>query len=240
VIIVRFADDFVAGFQYLDDAERFLTDLRERFAKFNLELATEKTRLIKFGRFAADARQARGVGKPETFDFVGFTHICAKSRTGRFMLKRVTISRRMQTKLRAVKGELRRRRHLPIPEQGKWLASVVRGHCAYYAVPSNSDAIHAFGTQAIRHWYQALRRRSQRGRLNWKRMNRLDTMAPTRPRDPPLARRAIRRSHPRQEPSALAAHAGICAGAKPAGRSLISASCRSRSHDEMSNLTKHY
>jgi RNA-directed DNA polymerase len=114
VVIVRFADDFVAGFQYRDDAERFLTDLRERFAKFNLELAAEKTRLIKFGRFAADARQARGLGKPETFDFLGFTHICAKSRTGRFMLKRVTISKRMQTKLRAVKGELLRRRHRPI------------------------------------------------------------------------------------------------------------------------------
>jgi RNA-directed DNA polymerase len=175
MVIVRFADDFVAGFQYRDDAERFLTDLRERFAKFNLELAVEKTRLIKFGRFAADARQARGLGKPETFDFLGFTHICAKSRTGRFMLKRVTISKRMQTKLRAVKGELLRRRHRPIPEQGKWLASVVRGHCAYYAVPGNSDAIHAFRTQVIRHWYQALRRRSQRGRLNWKRMNRLAT-----------------------------------------------------------------
>jgi RNA-directed DNA polymerase len=114
MVIVRFADDFVAGFQYRDDAERFLTDLRERFAKFNLELAAEKTRLIKFGRFAADARQARGLGKPETFDFLGFTHICAKSRTGRFMLKRVTISKRMQTKLRAVKGELLRRRHRPI------------------------------------------------------------------------------------------------------------------------------
>jgi RNA-directed DNA polymerase len=108
------ATHLVAGFQYRDDAERFLTDLRERFAKFNLELAAEKTRLIKFGRFAADARQARGLGKPETFDFLGFTHICAKSRTGRFMLKRVTISKRMQTKLRAVKGELLRRRHRPI------------------------------------------------------------------------------------------------------------------------------
>jgi RNA-directed DNA polymerase len=173
MIIVRFADDYVAGFERRDDAERFLHDLRERFAKFALELHPEKTRLIEFGRFAAERRQARGLGKPETFGFLGFTHISAKTRSGRFMLKRITDSKRMQAKLNEVKTELMRRRHLPIPEQGQWLASVVGGHLAYYAVPSNGDAIVAFRTQATRHWCRALRRRSQRHRLDWERMNRL-------------------------------------------------------------------
>jgi RNA-directed DNA polymerase len=175
VILVRFADDYVAGFEHKDDAERFLADLRERFAKFALELHPEKTRLIEFGRFAAERRQKQGLGKPETFEFLGFTHICAKTRSGRFTLKRVTSKKRMRAKLNEVKAELMLRRHLPIPEQGRWLASVVRGHCNYYAVPSNSDAIIAFRTQATRHWCHALRRRSQRSRLDWERMNRLAT-----------------------------------------------------------------
>ena len=175
MILVRFADDFVAGFEHREDAERFLADLRERFAEFNLELADEKTRLIEFGRFAAERRQARGLGRPETFDFLGFTHCCAKTQNGRFLLKRITISKRMRAKLREVKTELMRRRHLPIPEQGQWLASVVRGHCAYYAVPGNIDAVNAFRDQATRHWYRALRRRSQRTRLDWMRMDRLAT-----------------------------------------------------------------
>jgi group II intron reverse transcriptase/maturase len=148
VILTRFADDYIAGFERQDDAERFLADLRERFAKFALELHPEKTRLIEFGRFAAERRQKRGLGKPESFEFLGFTHICAKTRSGRFMLKRVTSKKRMRAKLSEVKAELMRRRHLPIPEQGRWLASVVRGHCNYHAVPSNSDAIIAFRTQA--------------------------------------------------------------------------------------------
>jgi group II intron reverse transcriptase/maturase len=175
VVLVRFADDYVAGFEHRDDAERFLADLRERFAEFNLELADEKTRLIEFGRFAAERRQARGRGRPETFDFLGFTHCCAKTQNGRFLLKRITISKRMRAKLREVKTELMRRRHLSIPEQGQWLASVVRGHRAYYAVPGNIDAVKAFRDQATRHWYRALRRRSQRTRLDWKRMDRLAT-----------------------------------------------------------------
>jgi RNA-directed DNA polymerase len=175
VIIVRFADDFVAGFEYQDDARRLLADLRERFAKFALELHADKTRLIEFGRFAAERRSQRGLGKPETFDFLGFTHICAQNRNGRFMLKRVTISKRMRAKLREVKDQLRRRQHLPVPEQGRWLASVVRGHLAYYAVPGNGRAIRAFRKQATRHWCMALRRRSQRHRLDWKRMNRIAT-----------------------------------------------------------------
>jgi len=175
VILVRFADDYVAGFEHRDDAERFLADLRERFARFNLELAHEKTRLIEFGRFAAERRRARGLGRPETFDFLGFTHCCAKTQNGRFLLKRITISKRMRAKLREVKTELMRRRHLPVPEQGQWLASVVRGHNAYYAVPGNIDAVKAFRDQATRHWYRALRRRSQRTRLDWTRMDRLAT-----------------------------------------------------------------
>ena len=175
VILVRFADDYVAGFEHRDDAERFLADLRERFAEFNLELADEKTRLIEFGRFAVQRRKERGLGRPETFDFLGFTHCCAKTQNGRFLLKRITISKRMRAKLRAVKTELMRRRHLPVPEQGQWLASVVRGHNAYYAVPGNIDAVKAFRDQATRHWYRALRRRSQRTRLDWTRMDRLAT-----------------------------------------------------------------
>ena len=175
MILTRFADDYIVGFERREDAERFLADLRGRFAKFGLELHPEKTRLIEFGRFAAERRQKRGLGKPETFEFLGFRHICAKTRTGRFTLKRVTSKKRMRAKLSEVKAELMLRRHLPIPDQGRWLASVVRGHCNYYAVPSNSDAIIAFRTQATRHWYHALRRRSQRHRLDWERMNRLAT-----------------------------------------------------------------
>ena len=173
VILTRFADDYIAGFEHRNDAERFLADLRDRFARFGLELHPDKTRLIEFGRFAAERRDNRGEGKPETFEFLGFTHICAKTRTGRFTLKRVTSKKRMAAKLREVKAELMQRRHLPIPDQGRWLASVIRGHCNYYAVPSNSDAVIQFRTQAIRHWCRALRRRSQRHRLDWDRMNRL-------------------------------------------------------------------
>ena len=173
VIVVRFADDYIVGFEHRDDAERFLGDLRERFAKFALELHPEKTRLIEFGRHAALDRRKRGDGRPETFGFLGFTHICARTKRGRFKLKRVTITKRMRAKLQEVKDELKLRRHRPVPEQGQWLASVVRGHLAYYAVPDNIDAVAAFRTQVARHWYRALRRRSQRNRLDWKRMNRL-------------------------------------------------------------------
>jgi group II intron reverse transcriptase/maturase len=173
VIIVRFADDAVVGFEHQDDAERFWADLRARLAEFCLELNAEKTRLIEFGRFAARNRKARGLGKPETFSFLGFTHICARTRNDRFKLKRVTDSKRMRAKLREVKTELKRRRHRPIPEQGRWLASVLRGHCNYYAVPDNIKAINAFRHQISRHWHKALRRRSQLDRLTWARMRRL-------------------------------------------------------------------
>ncbi len=174
VVIVRFADDFVAGFEHQGDAQQFLADLREGFANFGLELHPDKTRLIEFGRHAARTRAARGDGKPETFDFLGFTHICGKAaKTGRFWIRRKTISKRMRAKLKELNVELMKRRHLPIPEQGAWLASVVRGHTAYYAVPGNTDAVAAFRTQVTRHWFKALRRRSQRTRINWTRMSRL-------------------------------------------------------------------
>jgi group II intron reverse transcriptase/maturase len=173
VIAVRFADDFVVGFQHAGDARRFLRDLRERFVKFGLELHPDKTRLIEFGRFAAHRRAARGLGRPETFDFLGFTHICGKGKNGSFWLKRITIAKRLRAKLKQVKDQLKRRRHLPVPEQGRWLASVVRGHLAYYAVPGNSRAISAFHRHVGRLWLHALRRRSQRHRLTWTRMERL-------------------------------------------------------------------
>jgi hypothetical protein len=175
VVIVRYADDYVVGFEHRHDAQRFLSDLRDRFARFGLELAADKTRLIEFGRSAARNRKARGLGKPETFDFLGFKHICSKTKNGRFMLKRITVPGRMQAKLREVKVELKRRRHQPIPVQGRWLGSVVRGHFAYHAVPGNSDAMTAFHDQVTRHWHRALRRRSQRSNLNWGRMSRLAT-----------------------------------------------------------------
>jgi RNA-directed DNA polymerase len=138
VILTRFADDYIAGFQHREDAERFLADLRDRLAKFGLELHPGKTRLIEFGRFAARDRKARGAGKPEPFEFLGFTHICANTSTGWFVLRRHTSKQRMRAKLSEVKAELRRRQHLPVPDQGRWLASVIRGHCNYYAVPGTA------------------------------------------------------------------------------------------------------
>jgi group II intron reverse transcriptase/maturase len=174
VVIVRFADDFVVGFEHRDDAERFWGDLRERLAQFSLELNAEKTRLIEFGRYAAPNRRARGLGKPETFQFLGLTHICAKAhKTGRFKLKRITDSKRVRAKLRANRLEMRHRMHQPIPEQGRWLASVLRGHYQYYAVPDNSEALTAFRRQVTSNWLLTLRRRSQRDRLTWDRMRRL-------------------------------------------------------------------
>jgi group II intron reverse transcriptase/maturase len=182
VVVVRFADDFVVGFQRRDDAERFWADLRERFARFGLELHEGKTRLIEFGRFAAENREGRGLPKPETFDFLGLTHICAKDRRGRFKLQRVTSKKKMRAKLHAVKAELRRRMHLPIPEQGAWLARVLRGHYHYYAVPDNGRALNAFRLLVTRLWLQSLRRRSQRNSMTWDRMGRVAERWLPRPR----------------------------------------------------------
>lgn len=173
LICVRYADDYIVGFERREDAERFLVELRARLARFALELKAEKTRLIEFGRFAARTRAKRGLSHPETFEFLGFTHACGKTRTGQFHLKRISSSKRVRTKLRAIKEELKRRRHLPVPEQGRWLRSVVQGHLAYYAVPGNIDAVGSFRTQVQRSWCRALRRRSQKKRLDYRRMDRL-------------------------------------------------------------------
>ena len=173
VVLSRFADDFLVGFERREDAERFLADLRERFAGFGLELHPEKTRLIEFGRFAAGNRASRGDRKPETFEFLGLTHICARDRRGRFKLKRVTSKKKMRSKLHAVKAEMRRRMHHSIPEQGRWLASVLEGHYRYYAVPDNSEALRGFRERVSRHWRHALARRSQRGGITWERTRRL-------------------------------------------------------------------
>jgi group II intron reverse transcriptase/maturase len=173
VVLVRFADDYVAGFEHRGDAERFLADLRDRFAQFGLELHPDKTRLIEFGRFAAQNRERRGFRKPETFDFLGLTHICAEDRHGRFKLKRVTSKKKMRAKLKAVKAEMRRRMHHPIPEQGRWLASVLQGHYGYYAVPDNSEALRGFRERVIRYWRHALSRRSQKDEITWERTRRL-------------------------------------------------------------------
>jgi hypothetical protein len=172
VVIVRFADDIVVGFQHRAEAERFERELRERLAEFGLELHRDKTRLIEFGRYAAGNRRDRGLGKPETFDFLGLTHICGTTRRGKFLLVRHTVRKRMRAKLSEVKAELMRRRHLPVPTQGEWLASVVQGHANYYAVPTNIFAVAAFRLEAIRLWHRALLRRSQKGRTPWKRMAR--------------------------------------------------------------------
>ena len=174
VIVVRFADDFIVGFQHRADAERFLAELRERFAKFKLELHPDKTRLLEFGPYAAENRRRAGLGKPETFTFLGFTHICGKKRSnGRFTVLRQTIRKRLQAKLSAVKAELRRRWHDPIPKVGAWLRSVILGHLQYYGVPMNGSALSTFCFQVGRLWYRALARRSQTGRPTWERMRRL-------------------------------------------------------------------
>jgi RNA-directed DNA polymerase len=173
VIIVRYADDFVVGFEYESDARRFWGALRVRLEEFALSLHPDKTRLIEFGRHAADRRAKAGHGKPETFKFLGFVFICGKSRRGQFSVQRKTRRDRMQAKLKEVKQELRKRMHQPIPEQGHWLAQVVRGYFAYHAVPTNRASISAFRRYVIRLWHRTLRRRSQKDRFPWERMPRL-------------------------------------------------------------------
>ena len=213
VIIVRYADDFVVGFQHRDDAERFRTALDGRLKAFALSLHPDKTRLIEFGRFAASSREKRGLGKPETFTFLGFTHICAKTRSGKFQLRRKTRRRRMRAKLKEIKDGLRERWHAPVAEQGRWLGQVVRGYFAYHAVPTNAPALAAFRYDVKRLWLRALRRRSQNDRTTWARLGRLaDRWLPKVRITHPWPSQRFFVKHPRQEPGALAAHAGICAG----------------------------
>lgn len=181
VIIVRYANDIVVGFEHKAEAERFLADLRERMAKFALTLHPEKTRLIEFGRFAAANRVRRGLGKPETFNFLGFTHICGRSARGRFVLMRKSRDR-MRVTLRAIKVALWRRMHLPIPMVGEWLGQVARGYFNYHAVPTNTESLSAFRFHVTNLWRRALRRRSQKDLTTWERMTRLaaDYLPPVR------------------------------------------------------------
>jgi RNA-directed DNA polymerase len=173
VIAVRYADDWVAGFQHRDDAERFKRAVEERLGQFGLKLHPEKTRLIEFGRFARDNRRRRGQGKPDTFDFLGFTHCCGKTRKGKFMVLRITSAKRLRAKLLAVKTELRKRMHRPVAEQGQYLRAVVAGHSRYFAVPCNGARVQVFRFQVARLWHRTLCRRSQAKHLSWKRMHKL-------------------------------------------------------------------
>jgi len=200
VIIVRYADDYVMGFQHRGEAERFLSESKERFAYYGLEIHSEKTRLIEFGRFAEENRKRRGLGKPETFDFLKFTHICARTRRNNcFTIRRKTIAKRLQRKLKEVRKEIMRRRHEPVPVQGKWLRSVVQGHLNFFGVPGNQDAVDSFRTQVCRAWLFALRRRSQKGRgLTWERIKRLVlTWLPSAKVQQPYPHQRFRVSHPR-------------------------------------------
>jgi group II intron reverse transcriptase/maturase len=173
VVVVRFVDDFIVGFQHRSDAEQFVVELKERFHKFGLELHPEKTRLLEFGRFAAENRQQRKRGKPETFDFLGLTHICGKDRKGKFVVRRRTIRQRLQAKLKEVKTELRRRLNVPVRKVGEWLASVLRGHYRYYGVVGNLEALSRFRYAVAQLWHRTLQRRSQKASVAWERMTRL-------------------------------------------------------------------
>lgn len=203
VIFVRYADDIVAGFEHEADARRFQAQLRERLERFALSLHPQKTRLIEFGRYAAKRRHGRSLAKPETFNFLGFTHICGRTQRGGFQLKRRTRRDRLQAKVRALKVELRRRMHRPIPEQGRWLGQVVRGYFAYHAVPTNAARLQSFLRYVTRLWLRTLQRRSQRDRTTWDRVMQLAAEFLPKPRilHPwPHARFLV--THPRWEPGA--------------------------------------
>jgi group II intron reverse transcriptase/maturase len=210
MIFVRYADDFIVGFQHEADARCFLDEMRERLQEFALSLHPDKTRLIEFGRFAVANRKQRGLGKPETFNFLGFTFICGKSRRGFFLLKRETRRDRMRAKLRMVKEEMRRRMHQPIPEQGRWLWHVVRGYFNYHAVPMNTRALAVFRAEIARSWHRVLNRRSQKAALNRARMNRLiDDWLPKPRILHPWPDRRFAVTHPRWEPYAGKLHVRI-------------------------------
>jgi RNA-directed DNA polymerase len=213
MIIVRYADDVVVGFEHEADAKRFRDDMERRLAEFALTLHPDKTRLIEFGRFAAGNRARRGLGKPETFNFLGLRHICGRSRRGKFQLWRHTRRDRMRAKLKAIKVELLRRRHEPIPKLGMWLGQVVGGFFGYHAVPTNSSALSAIRYYVMDLWRRALRRRSQKDRSTWQRIDRLAADFLPKPliRHPwPRARFAA--THPRWEPYALVGPVRIYAG----------------------------
>ena len=213
LIIVRYADDIVCGFEHEHEAKQFMEELRGRLKRFALSLHPDKTRLLEFGRYATERRAKHGVGKPETFNFLGFTHICGQSRHGRFQLKRKTRRDRMRMKLRALKGELRRCMHQPLHEQGMWLGQVVRGYFAYHAIPTNAERLNAFRHDVVALWRRASRRRSQKDHMTWSRIQRLSAEFIPVPRilHPwPDARFLVK--HPRWEPSARIGPARFCAG----------------------------
>jgi RNA-directed DNA polymerase len=213
MIVVRYADDTVVGFEHRSDAERFLTELHLRLAEFALELHPDKTRLIEFGRKAAADRAARGERKPETFNFLGFTHICTRNRRGGFMLSRHTRRDRKLAKLLEITEDLRQRWHQDVAEQGRWLGGIVRGYFGYHAVPTNSRALNAFRHHLIDIWRRALRRRSQKDRTRWEDMDKLAErwLPPPRISHPwPLNR--FRVKHPRWEPYAGIPPVRFCAG----------------------------
>jgi group II intron reverse transcriptase/maturase len=213
MIIVRYADDFIVGFQHESDARRFLDEMRDRLQEFALSLHPQKTRLIEFGRFAAERRNRRGLGKPETFNFLGFTFICGKTRAGRFQIKRKTRADRMRAKLQEIKQEMRRRMHQPIPEQGKWLGQVVRGYFNYHAVPTNGRALEVFRHLVTDLWRRTLRRRSQKDRMTWARMTQLvDDWLPKSIILHPWPSDRFAVTHPRWEPYAGKPHVRFCAG----------------------------
>jgi group II intron reverse transcriptase/maturase len=176
MIFVRYADDFVVGFERREEAERFLAELGERLGKFGLELHPTKTRLFEFGRYAAERRRKRGLGKPETFTFLGFTHICGSTRRGRFKVLRQTIGKRLRAKLKGLKSELRRRMHRSKTKVGEWLKAVLIGHYRYYGVPGNLPALSKFRYEVARLWYRALRRRSQKTTVTWADMSLLEQL----------------------------------------------------------------
>src|SRR6266849_2703194 len=213
VIVVRYADDLVAGFEHQADAGRFLAALRQRLESFALSLHPDKTRLIEFGRHAAANRERRGCGKPETFHFLGFTHICGRTRNGKFSLQRKTRRDRLRAKLREVKETLRRRLHAPINEQGTWLQQVVRGYFAYHAVPNNIQALAAFRRGIKWLWWRSLRRRSEKDRTTRSAINRLVARWLPKPGiTHPWPEKRFAVTHPRWEPDARIGHVRFCAG----------------------------
>ena len=213
MIMVRYADDIVVGFEHEADARRFWDAMRERLQEFSLSLHPEKTRLIEFGRRVTADRARRGLGKPETFNFLGFTFICGKSRRGKFLLMRKTRRDRMQVKLKEIKEEMRRRRHRPIPEQGNWLGQVVSGFFNYHAVPTNHRSLRAFRDHVVNLWRRSLRRRSQRDKTRWDRIKKLADDWLPKPRIlHPWPRERFAVKHPRWEPYAGIPPVRFCAG----------------------------
>ena len=213
MIIVRYADDLVVGFEHEADARRFLDAMRQRLADFALSLHPDKTRIIEFGRHAAANHRRRGLGKPETFNFLGFTFICAKSRRGTFLVKRKTRRDRLRAKLKEVKEALKRRLHEPLTEVGTWLGQVVRGYFNYHAVPTNYEALTTFRYHVTQHWHRALHRRGDRDTTTWARLTKLADYYLPLPRIlHPWPEQRFAVTHPRWEPYAGKPHVRFCAG----------------------------